>query len=155
VIGVGEPGLELRSAAFADGTLIPDRYSRQGGNVSPPLEWVNVPDGTEELALVCSDPDAPGATFVHWVLANLPRESSGVDEDVTPPEAVQGRNGFGDLGWGGPQPPVGDDPHRYVFRLYAVDRPLGLGEGVSAEDVAAAADGHTLASATLTGRFAR
>lgn len=148
-------GLELRSAAFSDGTLIPERYSRRGGNVSPPLEWTHVPDGTEELALVCEDPDAPGGTFTHWVVTSLPPESSGTGEDRLPEEAVPGRNSFGDIGWDGPQPPVGDRAHRYFFRLYAVDRPLGLGEGVGADDVRAAVDGHTLATGTLVGLFAR
>ncbi|TWE28933.1 hypothetical protein FHX69_1602 [Prauserella muralis] len=148
-------GLELRSAAFTDNTLIPDRYSRQGGNVSPPLEWNRVPDGTEELALVCEDPDAPGGTFGHLVLTGIDPEQTGVPEGQLPDGAVPGRNGFGNLGWDGPQPPVGDDEHRYFFKLYAADRPLGLGEGASAEDVHAAVDGHTLATGTLVGLFGR
>lgn len=147
--------LELRSAAFSDGTLIPDRYSRQAGNVSPPLEWTHVPDGTEELALVCEDPDAPGGTFTHWVVTNLAPDSSGLAEGRVPPGAIMGRNSFGSLGWDGPQPPVGDEAHRYFFRLYAVDRPLGLDEGADANTVHAAAEGHTLATGTLVGRFGR
>ncbi|WP_026454451.1 YbhB/YbcL family Raf kinase inhibitor-like protein [Saccharomonospora iraqiensis] len=148
--------LELRSPAFNDGTLIPDRYSRQGGDTAPPLEWTHVPDGTEELALICEDPDAPGGTFVHWVVTQIPPEATGIGgTDGLPPGATVGRNGFGDLGWGGPQPPVGDEAHRYFFRLYAVDRPLGLDEGATADDVHAAADDHSLARGTLVGLFAR
>ncbi|MER7113613.1 YbhB/YbcL family Raf kinase inhibitor-like protein [Saccharomonospora azurea] len=147
-------GLELRSPAFNDNTYIPERYSRQGGNEVPPLQWTHVPDGTEELALVCEDPDAPGGVFVHWVVTAIPPDVGSIEE-AAPSNATLGRNSFGDLGWGGPQPPVGDDPHRYFFRLYAVDRPLGLGEGATAEDVHAAADGHVLATGTLVGLFAR
>ncbi|EHY87187.1 YbhB/YbcL family Raf kinase inhibitor-like protein [Saccharomonospora azurea] len=147
-------GLELRSPAFNDNTYIPERYSRQGGNEVPPLQWTHVPDGTEELALVCEDPDAPGGVFVHWVVTAIPPDVGSIEE-AAPSNATLGRNSFGDLGWGGPQPPVGDDPHRYFFRLYAVDRPLGLGEGATAEDVHAADDGHVLATGTLVGLFAR
>ncbi|TKG70492.1 YbhB/YbcL family Raf kinase inhibitor-like protein [Prauserella endophytica] len=153
--GPGEGELELRSAAFTDHTLIPDRYAHHRDNVSPPLEWTRAPDGTEELALVCEDPDAPGGTFTHWVVTGLAPDCTGADEGRLPSGATPGRNGFGELGWGGPQPPVGDEAHRYFFRLYAVDRPLGLGEGASAEDVHAAVDGHTLAKGNLVGLFAR
>nr|WP_245900882.1 YbhB/YbcL family Raf kinase inhibitor-like protein [Prauserella shujinwangii] len=147
--------LELRSAAFSDHTIVPDRYSRVGDDISPPLEWTRVPDGTEELALVVEDPDAPGGTFTHWVVTNIPPDARGAGEGELPPGGVPGRNDFGELGWGGPQPPVGDDAHRYFFRLYAVDRPLGLGEGATAEDVRAAAKDHTLARGNLVGLFAR
>lgn len=148
-------GLELRSSAFSDHTLIPYRYSRQGDNISPPIEWAYLPDGTEELALVCQDPDAPGGTFTHWVITNLLPDSTGIGEDALPSGAVPGRNGFGSLGWDGPEPPIGDEEHHYLFRLYAVDRPLGLGEGASAEDVHAAVDDRCLATGTLVGLFAR
>ncbi|CAM3100591.1 YbhB/YbcL family Raf kinase inhibitor-like protein [Saccharomonospora xinjiangensis] len=147
-------GLELRSPAFNDGTLIPSRYSHQGGNQIPPLQWTHVPEDTEELVLLCEDPDAPGGTFTHWVVAAIPPDVTEI-EDAAPGSAVQGRNGFGDLGWGGPQPPVGDGAHRYYFRLYAVDRPLGLGEGATAGDVHAAVADHVLATGTLVGLFAR
>ncbi|MEU6643060.1 YbhB/YbcL family Raf kinase inhibitor-like protein [Saccharomonospora sp. NPDC046836] len=151
----GTGNLELHSAAFSDHMLIPERYSRQGGNVSPPLEWGQAPDGTVELALLCEDPDAPGGTFTHWVVTGLPADCGGVREGSLPSGATTGSNGFGDLGWGGPQPPVGDNAHRYFFRVYAVDRPLGLGSGATGRDVHAAVAGHTLASGTLMGLFAR
>ncbi|WP_092533005.1 YbhB/YbcL family Raf kinase inhibitor-like protein [Amycolatopsis arida] len=147
--------LELRSAAFNDHTLLPERYSRQAGNHSPPLEWRGVPDATAELVLTCTDPDAPNGTFTHWLVTGIPPESTGVGEDEAPPGTL-GRNDFGELGWGGPQPPVGDQAHRYFFNLYAVDRPLGLGEGVRAEDVRAALDDdRVLAKGTLVGLFGR
>lgn len=147
--------VELRSQAFTDNTLLPDRFSYAGGNTSPPLEWYGIPDGTAELALLCEDPDAPGGTFAHWVVVNISPESTGVPEGAVPSGAVEGVNGFGDLGWGGPHPPVGDEAHRYFFRLYALDEPLMLEEGVTAEDVHAGLEGHVLARGTLVGRFGR
>ncbi|WP_137812340.1 YbhB/YbcL family Raf kinase inhibitor-like protein [Gandjariella thermophila] len=148
-------GLVLRSSAFSDHAVIPDRYSFEGGNTSPPLEWADLPPGTRELALVCEDPDAPGGTFVHWVLAGISPETGGIAEGRPPEGAVVGRNGFGRRGWGGPRPPVGDQPHRYFFRLYASDRPLDLGPAPSADDLRAAVSGHELATGTLVGLFAR
>ncbi|WP_246258472.1 YbhB/YbcL family Raf kinase inhibitor-like protein [Amycolatopsis anabasis] len=160
----GDPALDdptdstafaLRSSAFNDHTLIPDRYSYGGGNFSPPLEWSPAPDGTEELVLLCSDPDAPGGTFVHWIVARISPDRTEVAEGALPAGAVVGRNDFGELGWGGPQPPVGDAPHRYFFRLYAADQPLGFHEGAGADDLRAALDDHVIAQATLVGRFGR
>ena len=147
--------IELRSAAFSDHTIIPERYSRDGGNTSPPLSWSHVPAGAAELALICEDPDAPGGTFVHWVVAGISPEDTGIAEDGLPDTAVVGRNDFDDLGWGGPQPPIGDDAHRYFFHLYAADRPLGLADGASADDLRAAIEGHQLAHGTLVGLFGR
>jgi Raf kinase inhibitor-like YbhB/YbcL family protein len=148
-------GPELRSWAFTDHTLIPDRYSYEGGNTSPPLEWTHLPDETRELVLLCEDPDAPGGTFTHWVVANIPPESTGADEGALPDGVVLGRNGFGELGWGGPRPPVGDDAHRYFFHLYVLDRPMRFSEGVSAADLRDAIEGHVLGHGTLVGLFAR
>lgn len=148
-------GVELRSAAFTDHTLISDRYSVEGGNTSPPLEWTQAPAETEEFALVCEDPDAPLGTFVHWIVTGIPASASGIDEGALPQGAVAGRNDYGEVGWGGPRPPVGDEPHRYFFRLYSSDQPLGLGEGVGVDDLRAALEGHQLARGTLVGLFAR
>jgi Raf kinase inhibitor-like YbhB/YbcL family protein len=150
------PGeIELRSAAFSDHTPIPNRYSYEGGNLSPPLEWDGIPDGTAELVLLCEDPDAPSGTFTHWVVTNISPSATGVAEGTLPKGATPGRNGFGKLGWGGPRPPVGEDPHRYFFRLCAADAPLRLGEGATAEKVHAALGRHTLAQGTLVGLFSR
>jgi Raf kinase inhibitor-like YbhB/YbcL family protein len=147
--------LEVRSAAFSDHTLIPNRYSRDGGNVSPPLQWSAPPAGTAEFVVLCEDPDAPGGTFTHWVVTGIPPDVTGIAEGGLPYGALFGRNDFGETGWGGPWPPVGDEPHRYFFRVYAVDRPLGLGESASAEDVRTALEGHELAGGTLVGLFGR
>jgi Raf kinase inhibitor-like YbhB/YbcL family protein len=148
-------GIMLRSPAFADHAPIPGRYARDGENVPPPLEWSQVPEGTAELALICEDPDAPGRTFVHWVVTGIPPDASGIDESGLPEGAQEGRNDFGERGWGGPRPPVGDKAHRYFFRLYAVDRPLGLGPNATGPQVKAAVEGHEVAAGTLVGLFAR
>jgi Raf kinase inhibitor-like YbhB/YbcL family protein len=156
--GVGGPAagneMNLRSAAFSANDLIPDRYSKDGGDVSPPLTWDPAPAGTAELVLLCEDPDAPGGTFVHWVITGLDASETDLAEGEIPPDATLGRNGYGDSGWGGPQPPVGET-HRYVFTLIAVDEPLQVGPDAGPEDVRAAASGHELATSTLVGRFGR
>lgn len=148
-------GLRLRSPAFADHDLIPDRYARETGNASPPLDWTHVPKGATELALICEDPDAPNGTFTHWVLAGIPASSTGLGENELPAGTVRGRNDFGQLGWDGPRPPIGDEPHRYFFRLYALDTRLGLEDGVGADELRGAARGHDIAAGTLVGRFGR
>lgn len=153
---------KLHSAAFTAGAAIPRMYSCEGDGTSPPLAWTDPPEGTQTLALVVDDPDAPGEAFVHWVLFNLPPDRRGLPEalDVsahfgegTPP--VQGVNNFGDLGYGPPCPPPGDDPHHYSFRLYALDAPLDLGEGVTKRQLTQTMDGHILAEADLMGTYQR
>jgi Raf kinase inhibitor-like YbhB/YbcL family protein len=156
--GAGQPAggsLELRSTAFSDHTLLPYRFSHEGGNVSPPVEWERVPDEAAELVLLCEDPDAADGGFTHWLLSGISPESAGLDEGSPPAGSVPGRNGFGEPGWGGPRPPVGDDPHQLVFRLYAVSRPTGLDRGADAADARAAVCDDVLAHGTLVGLFAR
>ena len=153
----------LRSGAFAAGATIPDQHTCEGENTSPPLDWEHAPDDTESFALVVDDPDAPGQTFVHWVLFNLPG-----DLDVLPPDLDLddhlggadptpqfGSNDFGDTSYGGPCPPPGDDPHHYHFRLYALDTPLDLGEGASKKQLTQALHGHVLDETELIGTFQR
>ncbi|WP_217697420.1 YbhB/YbcL family Raf kinase inhibitor-like protein [Nocardia donostiensis] len=150
----GSP-IELRSAAFHEHTLIPERYAYDGENISPPLEWGGIPDGTREIALLCEDPDAPTGTFTHWAVTGIAPDATGVDTGALPAGSVVGRNDFGELGWSGPRPPVGDEAHRYFFRLYAVDRPLGMPEGSEPGEVRAALTGHITATGTLVGLFGR
>jgi Raf kinase inhibitor-like YbhB/YbcL family protein len=147
--------ITLRSPAFADGDSIPRRFTCDGDDVSPPLEWSGVPSSTVELALLVEDPDAPGGTFVHWVLWGLDGGLSGLGEGDVPVQARAGRNDFGRAGWGGPCPPRGSDPHRYVFTLLALSDPLAVEAEVSADDVKRAADGKVLAEGRLTGRYGR
>src|SRR5919197_1211269 len=119
-------GIQLRSPAFADHDLIPSRHSRDGANVSPGLEWSGVPDGTAELVLLCEDPDAPSGTFLHWLVTGIDPASAGAAEGQGPPGGKKWIKGLGETGGGGPQPPVGDNPHRYFFRLYALPQPVRL-----------------------------
>src|SRR5262245_57478591 len=113
-------GIEMRSTAFNDHDRLPDRVSRQAGNVSPPLQWSQAPDGTRELVLMCEDPDSGRTAFMHWLVTGIDPSSTSVAEGSVPPGGTEWVNDFGELGWSGPQPPVGEDPHRYFFRLFAV-----------------------------------
>ncbi|MDT0308987.1 YbhB/YbcL family Raf kinase inhibitor-like protein [Streptomyces sp. DSM 44917] len=148
-------GIELRSTAFNDEAPIPGRYAREGENVSPPLTWSSPPPGTEELVLMCEDPDAPSGTFLHWLVTGIDPSSRGVDAGALPAGGTPHTNGFGDRGWDGPRPPAGDPAHRYFFRLYALPEPVGLPERASAAEVHRAVDRHGLASGTLVGLHQR
>lgn len=149
-----ETTMRLRSPAFSDHSLIPAQYSHERGDFSPPLVWSDVPEETAELVLTCEDPDAPGGGFVHWLLAGIPPREGGLEAGRQPARAVGGRNGYGADSYGGPNPPVGDDPHRYFFRLYALPEPSGLRPGFTAEQWDAVKD-KALAKATLVGTFGR
>jgi len=150
----------LTSAAFRDGAPIPGKYTCDGGDVSPPLTWSGAPAGTRSVALIADDPDAPGGTWVHWVLYNLPAEVSELPENIAKVESLdlggarQGRNDFRRPGYGGPCPPPGP-AHRYFFKLYALDTRLELKAGAQKKDVEAALEGHALGSAQLMGTYAR
>ena len=149
------PGIELTSAAFADGAAIPQRYSCDGDDTSPPLAWSRVPDGAKALALLVEDPDAPGGTYVHWTAFNIPPATRGADEGKPPQGAVEGENSFGDAGYGGPCPPEGDKAHRYVFTLYALRQELDLDQGAGPEEVRDAIADAALAQGRLVGTFKR
>jgi Raf kinase inhibitor-like YbhB/YbcL family protein len=151
--------IELTSTAFQAGATIPKEYTGDGADCSPPLAWSEPPAGTRSLALVCDDPDAPGGTWVHWVLFNLPAETrelgKGVPTAETLPDgARQGRTDFGETGYGGPAPPKGP-PHRYFFRLYALDVVLDLPAGATKAQLLEAMEGHVLAEGQLMGRYGR
>ena len=145
--------MSLTSAAFQDGGTIPKRFTCSGTGISPPLRWSSVPRETREFALVVEDPDAD--RFVHWTVLGIPPVVHRLTEATVPREAVETENGFGDTGWGAPCPPEGDEPHRYVFALYAVDERLGLDSDASPDDVRDALAEHAVARGTLTGRFGR
>ena len=147
--------ITLRSPAFGDGDTIPRVHTCDGEDVSPPLEWSGVPSDTAELALVVEDPDAPGGTFVHWVLWGLDAGLPGLAQGQVPAGAREGRNDFGRIGWGGPCPPRGSEPHHYVFTLLALSEPLAVEAGASADRVKRAAEGKVLAAGRLTGRYGR
>ncbi|EHC18516.1 YbhB/YbcL family Raf kinase inhibitor-like protein [Fischerella thermalis] len=150
--------MHLHSPAFLTGNSIPSQYTCDGDNLSPPLSWDSPPNGTVSFALIMEDPDAPKETFTHWVVYNLPAHIKHLPEGVVnhatlPGGGVQGKNDFGQLGFGGPCPPSGT--HRYFFKLYALDQILDLPPGASKADVIAAMEGHVLEAAELMGRYAR
>jgi Raf kinase inhibitor-like YbhB/YbcL family protein len=143
----------LESSAFEHAQPIPSRYTCDGDDVSPPLRWVNVPEDAQSLALLVDDPDAPRGVFTHWVAWGLDRGAGGLGEG----EAVsgEGRNDFGTVGYRGPCPPPGHGPHRYVFRLYALDRDLELGPQAGKPGLEQAIEGHVLTTAELVGTYER
>jgi Raf kinase inhibitor-like YbhB/YbcL family protein len=145
--------ITVTSPAFRDGGSIPKRFSCDGDDRSPELRWSGVPVGARELTLVVEDPDAD--RFVHWTVLSIPADADGIEEGRVPAGAIETENSFGKRGWGGPCPPEGDDPHRYVFALYASDDPLPLDRNSSPDDVRAALADHAIARGTLTGRFGR
>ncbi len=152
---------QLSSSAFADGAEIPADYTCEGKDVSPPLAWTDPPEGTVQLALVCSDPDAPSGDWVHWVIyAIVPQtrelpQGVGVTAEVTEPSgAVQGVNDFETTGYRGPCPPPGS-PHHYTFTLYALSEALTLEPGATKAELLAAAEGKILGHTELTGTYAR
>jgi len=151
--------MELTSTAFQDGRPIPRQYTGDEKNISPPLKWRDPPEGTRSFALICEDPDAPRGTFTHWVLFDLPAKSHELNESLPPDAALpngatQGINSFGKVGYGGPAPPPGK-PHRYFFKLYALDRVLGLHTGATKDELLRAMEGHVLGEAQLMGTYAR
>jgi Raf kinase inhibitor-like YbhB/YbcL family protein len=158
-----EATMEMRSSAFDAGGKVPPRYTCDGEDVSPPLGWDGIPEGAQSLALIMDDPDAPPGTWVHWVLYDLPPDTPGLNEGVKKTERLEngalqgacwGVTSFSRVGYYGPCPPPGG-PHRYVFRLYALDRRLGLPPRATKVQVLEAMEGHVLAQAELVGRYAR
>ena len=155
--------LTLTSPAFEPGETIPRKYSGEGADVSPPLQWTQVPEGTKELALICDDPDAPTAQpWVHWVIYKIPRDASGLPENIpkvdrlsTPAGALQGFNSWGKTGYGGPMPPPGHGVHHYHFTLFALDAALEGRTGLDKAALLKAMKAHTLAQAKLIGTYQR
>jgi Raf kinase inhibitor-like YbhB/YbcL family protein len=163
--------LELRSPVFQEGQEIPARYTADGQNLSPPLEWSNPPDGTQEFVLFCEDAErligaAPSiinatsdhdATFVHWIVTGLSSHISALPEGLPPTASLsalaarQGTNSFGRIGYSGPDHRDGSGRHRYLFRLFALDRPLYLPPGATREDCLRAMEGHLLNEGMLIG----
>jgi Raf kinase inhibitor-like YbhB/YbcL family protein len=151
--------IELTSTAFQKGETIPKQYTGDGVDQSPPLRWSEPPSGTKSLALICDDPDAPRGTWVHWVLFNLPAQARELEENVPTTAtlgngAKQGKNDFGNIGYGGPAPPKGK-PHRYFFKLYALAVAVDLTPGATKAQLEDAMKGHILAEGELMGTYKR
>lgn len=151
--------MQLTSTAFAEGQSIPAKYTCDGEDASPPLQWSGAPTGVKSFALIADDPDAPVGTWVHWVLFDVPATATELPEAMpktqyVPGGAKQGLNDFKHLGYGGPCPPAGK-PHRYFFKLYALDGVLDLKPGASKKEVERAIEKHTLAQGQLMGIYKR
>jgi Raf kinase inhibitor-like YbhB/YbcL family protein len=149
----------LETKAFPKGGEIPARYTCSGDDVSPAVSWSGVPQGTKSFVLIVDDPDAPSGTFTHWIVYDLPAATHQLPENVSRTDDLsgggrQGRNDFRRVGYGGPCPPAGK-PHRYFFKLYALNAALNLPAGASRKDVEGAMRGRVLAQAELMGKFAR
>jgi Raf kinase inhibitor-like YbhB/YbcL family protein len=150
--------IKLTSAAFKEGEPIPRAYTCNGVNISPPLEWSGVPKTAKTIAIVSDDPDAPGGTWVHWVLYNLPADNIGLVENMPAKETLkaggfQGKNDFGKTAYGGPCPPSGT--HRYVFKIYALDSELPLKAGATKAELLKAMDDHVVLQGQLMGTYRR
>lgn len=153
--------LTITSPAFSAGATIPRTHTCDGNDASPPISWSGAPETTKEFALICDDPDAPSGTFVHWVIWGIPNSNSRLPEGVVRGNEVaslggahQGKNGFGVAGYRGPCPPPGK-PHRYFFKVFALDGPMKLAPGASSAQVQAAMKGHILAQGELVGTYGR
>lgn len=162
--GTGEftDDFTITSSAFEDGASIPERYTADGENSSPPLSVEGVPAEAETLALIADDPDAPGGTFVHWLLWNVPGDRTALPAGIPSDESVetlsgasQGTNDLDETGYSGPAPPADDDAHTYRFTVYAVDTTLALDAGAGRDALDDALSDTTLGSARLTGEYGR
>lgn len=156
--GEKEMRIKVESAAFKEGEVIPRKYTCDGADISPPLSWSGIPEGTKSIALISDDPDAPMGTWVHWVVYDLPPNATGLPEKV-PSErtlsngAKQGMTDFRRIGYGGPCPPGG--VHRYFFKVYALDTVLNLDPGATKKLLLKAMEGHVLGEGELVGKYKR
>jgi Raf kinase inhibitor-like YbhB/YbcL family protein len=148
--------IEVSSPAFEPGGAIPQKYTGEGRDVSPPLIWEGLPDETKEIALICDDPDAPTPNpWVHWVVYKIPADVMGFREGSTQGEVLEGKNDFGTLGYGGPMPPKGHGVHHYYFKVYALDTELEVAAGLTKEQLLEAIEGHVLDEGELVGTYER
>jgi Raf kinase inhibitor-like YbhB/YbcL family protein len=145
--------LQVSSPAFSNGSEIPRKYTCDGQNAAPPIDWSGVPERARSMAVICDDPDAPSGTFTHWVLYDIPASSRGLPEH--PKTGTSGVNSFGKIGFGGPCPPKSDHAHHYHFHVYALDIDSIGREGLSKEDALNAMRGHILAEGEVVGTYKR
>lgn len=146
--------IRLTSPSFHDGSTLPARYTCGGAGVSPPLNWTRPPAHTASFAVTCLDPDAPGGTFTHWLVWDIPPAARSLAEGAVPAGARQGKNDFGNIGYGAPCPPAGA-PHHYIFTVYALNSVPDLPPGSSRNDLYSVIQGHILAKGQITGLYGR
>jgi len=156
--GVKKMEIKLTSTAFEQGGMIPPKYTCDGDDISPPLQWDSVPDGTVSIAVISDDPDAPMGTWVHWLLYNLPPDETELAEGFPDDETLkdgtrQGVTSFGKCGYGGPCPPSGT--HRYYFKIYAVDTAIDTATVLDKQALLDNLEGHILSQGQLMGRYKR
>jgi Raf kinase inhibitor-like YbhB/YbcL family protein len=153
-----EEKMNITSTAFNEGETIPRKYTCDGQDISPPLSWSGAPSGTKTFALIADDPDAPGGTWVHWVMYNIPAGTTALQEGVPASKtlsdgSVQGINDFKKIGYGGPCPPGGT--HRYFFKLYALSGSVDIGGGATKDQLLPAMEGKILGETRLMGTYSR
>lgn len=147
--------ITVRSSAFEPQSAIPKKYTKEGEDVSPQLEWKDAPQGTKEFAVICDDPDAPrDKPWVHWVVYRIPGDRHELPEGSAS-GAAEGKNDYGHTGYGGPMPPKGHGTHHYHFRVYALDQAVDIPPGATKEKLLSAIDGHVLDEGVLTGTYQR
>lgn len=149
----------LTTTAFSEGGEIPKKFTCDGADTSPSLSWNDAPSGTQSFAMIADDPDAPVGTWTHWVIWNIPADKTALQEGVPKVEQSsdgvrQGKNDFKRVGYGGPCPPAGK-PHRYFFKLFALDGKLDVKPGASRSDLERAMKGHVLSQAQIFGKYGR
>jgi Raf kinase inhibitor-like YbhB/YbcL family protein len=145
--------MQVTSTAFENGESIPKKYTCDGENINPPLTFSNIPAGVVSFVLIVEDPDSPNGNFTHWVMFNIPGSMLQILEHSVPDNALQGKNDFGNIGYGGPCPQTGT--HRYIFNVYALDRKLDLMPGVTKQSVKETMQGHIMDTADITGVYTR
>lgn len=145
--------MKIQSSAFENNSSIPSKYTCDGKDINPPLEIKDIPEGTNSLVLIVDDPDAPMGTFLHWLVFNINPDISLIEENSLPEGAIQGKNDFGKVNYGGPCPPFGE--HRYFFKIFALDKKLDLPEGSKLKEVEKEMEGHILDQAQLIGPYQR
>jgi len=151
LFAAGGAKMKITSSAFQEGGDIPSKFSRDGGNVNPPLRFEGAPTNAKSLVLIVDDPDAPVGLFTHWLVWNIDPKTTEIRERGAPKGAVQGTNDYPSLGYGGPQPPSGT--HRYYFKIFALDQTLDLRSGAKRQELDKAMSGHVIAQGELMGRY--
>jgi len=151
LFAAGGAKMKITSSAFQEGGDIPSKFSRDGGNVNPPLRIEGTPENAKSLVLIVDDPDAPVGLFTHWLVWNIDPKTTEIPEKSLPKGAVQGTNDYPNLGYGGPQPPSGT--HRYYFKIFALDQTLDLHSGAKRQELDKAMNGHIIAQGQSMGRY--
>lgn len=152
-LAAGGTKMKITSPGLQEGGTIPEKFSKNGQNASPELRIEGAPPEAKSLALIVDDPDAPVGLFTHWIVWNIDPKTTQIAEGSAPGAAVQGKNDFGDIGYGGPQPPTGT--HRYYFKIFALNSNLDLKSGAKRKEIDAAMKGHIIAQGQLMGKYSK